>query len=346
MKAVVLFVCFALITTLMTGCFLLPAEEPFPPPPTIFVPPERTYLTVPVMRGDVRLESTVTAQYSSAKVVKHHFTEDDIPVLGIFVTLGGEVLEGDILAALDVLELESEYEELSFKREYSILELTLLEERQKLLSRQAANAGRTLDNASYLWERDTLRLNISHLDELIEHIEQQKEGRYLRASMDGIVTTVTFFTEGMYSDKNVTIAAISDFSATLFVVSGDWAMEVNPGDRFEMTLGNEVHLMEVVDPDDHGIDEEAQSSAAFLSFVNDPPAPGFEATGTIHILLGEATDVLYIPLSVLRRTDERNFVYVLDESGLRTIRDVVPGFQGKDHIEILSGLMEGELVIR
>jgi hypothetical protein len=166
--------------------------------------------------------------------------------------------------------------------------------------------------------------------------------------MDGVITSAATFIEGMRSNSEQPVAVISDQAFSAFIVQGEFAQLMNPGDRFEMTLGSELYMMEVVDPDEYGfiraIRPDDGIAEAFLAFLDAPPEPGFDTFGRVHMPLDEASNVLYIPVSVLRRFEGRDFVYVL-EDGVRKIRDVVAGLEGGGLIEIKSGLNEGESII-
>ena len=345
MRKILLFICLILIHTAISGCFMMPVDMPLPPPLTIPVPSVQEFTTEPVRRGDIKSKVIATGAYAPYGRVYHYFSVDDVPVLGIYVAIGQEVSEGDIIAELDVLELEAEYEELIRKRGISRLELSQLEEKQRIITRQAANAGIKLDNSSYLWSRDTLRLAIAHIDKLLENIEEEKVERNLYAAADGIITTVMIFHEGMLSNSKSSVATVSTEVATLFSVAGDAVVYLKPGDRVEMILDDELYAMEVIDPDDYGNDIPNKSTNAFLAFIGTQPEPGFGSSGEVHIALGEAKDVLYIPADFLWRSEERTFVYILNSSGVREIRYVVTGLEGSQYVEIVSGLSEGELVI-
>ncbi|MCL2408907.1 MAG: hypothetical protein FWC96_04740 [Oscillospiraceae bacterium] len=349
MKKLLSLIGLSLALLLLSGCFILPVEAPVLPPPTITMPEQLEFVTVPVTRGDIILESFATTRYVSTRIERHYFTEDGIPILGIYVTVGDEVLEGDIIAALYIPEIQDELEELSRRRARILLDIGRENDRRATTYRIAADSGVPFNSAPFDVALRALREDLTLLDRLIAHVEDLNEGRYLRAVMDGVVTSATAFEEDMRSIFGRDIARISDFSTTAFVVQGTWAMGMYPGDRLEMALGDEMFLMEVVDPYEAGIYEEDQPdpgfTTAYLAFVGTHPGPGFEETGSIHIPLEEAIDVLIIPVSTLRQVQDRSFVYVLGEHNLRMIREVVPGIEGEGYIEIVSGLTEGELII-
>jgi len=369
MKRFATFFCLLFLPLLLTGCFALPAEAPVLPPLIITQPTERIFYTVPVSRGDIRLEANPFALYMPARIESQRFAVDDIPVLGIFVSIGDEVFEGDIIAALYLPEIQRELDDLNRRRARLNLELQLLRERHDLAVSLAEEFDTSVDNASFLISRANLNDELEILNRLLAHVEQLNEERYLRATVDGVVTSAETFVEGMMSNSAQTIAIVSDQAFSAFVVQGDMAEIMSPGDRFVMTLGgvvlaeravawmwnqtdtigDDIFLMEVIDPDEFGFVRAARPdievAEAFLAFVDAPPAPGFDTFARLHIPLEEVSNVLYIPANALHRYGEREFVYVL-EGGIRTVRDVVAGLEGGGLVEITSGLAEGELIIR
>ena len=348
---------------------MLPEEPPVPPLPTVTHPDVRIIYTVPVSRGNLMLEANPFAHYMVARTERQLFLVDGVPVLGIFVSVGDEVSEGDIIAALYKPEIQQELNELNRARNAAAFELQLLQERHDLALYLASRFGSFVDSAPFVASQTVLEAEIEVLDRLIDYVTVLDEARYLRATMDGIVTDAMTFVAGMYSSSSVNIAVISDRAFTSFVVQGGIAEEMTPGDRFIMTLGPDLHyrraqwgaapgtelddtafLVEVIDPVDFGfvldiLPDDDGPASAFLAFVDAPPAEGFDTVARVHIPLAEATDVLFIPASTLHRHDDRSFVYVLS-NGVRAVRDVVSGLESGGYVEIVSGLAEGDLIVR
>ena len=343
-----------LALALLSACLGLPHDAAPPPLPQAAHPDERHFNTVVVTRGDITLEANPFAIYMPARIESQAFASSDIPVAGIFVAVGDEVAQGDILATLDMPEIQAELAELTQRYTRLALELTLLNERQALTQQPNRAA------------REFLEAEIQLLQALIEHVDELNQGRYLRATMDGIITESATFIEGMISDSRQAVAVISDQAFSSFVVQGELAQLMPVGEQFEMTLAGETHLMEVIDPEEHGFILESGQYQAFLAFVHmqiaeddEPEATGGldlrghwygprtdhdDTHGRVHMPLDEALDVLHIPTTAVHGADEHRFVYVLQD-GLRAVRNVTVGLDGGGYIEIIDGLMEGELVI-
>jgi len=332
---------------LLTACFALPTEAPVLPPPTITVLEAPILSTVAVARGNVQMIAPIPASYMPAREVRLMFDEGDIPLLGIFVANGDPVQEGDIIAALDLPHIQAELEHHESRRTRLTLELRQLEEQHNLALDLAERSGNPADDLHFIRRRADILQEMSVIDMYIVYLRQLDETRYLRAPISGVASRVAGFTVGMYSQANRLIATITDHDYTAFVVRSPMANYMNPGDNYEMTFGGNTFLMQVVDYSEAGfIRNETFPFEAFLVFIDEPPTLAGTAIGQVLVDLGQVDDVLYIPTTALVRAgDDRTFVYVL-ENGLRTVRDVVIGLEGNNEVEIVSGLIEGELVVR
>jgi multidrug efflux pump subunit AcrA (membrane-fusion protein) len=111
-----------------------------------------------------------------------------------------------------------------------------------------------------------------------------------------------------------------------------------------MVIDNENYLAEAVDPVSLGIERDGENET-YLT-VTDAGGAVFSARSyaLLHVVLGEAKDVLYLPDAAVREANGRVFVYVL-EDGVRVIRDIAIGFRGSSQTEIVSGLNLGDQVI-
>jgi len=335
---------------MLTGCFAFPEEVPPLPPPALAVPTVRPFVSFPVSRGDVQVVATPLATYMSGHVESVLFSVNNIPIAGIFVTVGDEVTQGDIIAELYMGEVALELDALNSQRAQLMFDLNQLRARHNLALERAAANEEPVDDQSFMQEQSRLLAELNVLDRRLEYFERENEGRFLYAPISGIVTHAATFVEGMPSRIGQIIATITDQDNTVFVVRAAEADHMSPGDRFEMTLGALSFLMEVVDPDEYGfVRNEHWDWEAFLLFLDVPPtlAPGM--SGRVRMVFDEVSDVLYIPWAALNRVEEREFVYVLVD-GLRTVREVVSGLEGTGRegnrvVEIVSGLEEGEVVI-
>ena len=84
---------------------------------------------------------------------------------------------------------------------------------------------------------------------------------------------------------------------------------------------------------------------AYLQLLQPDPSLENGVSGTIRVTLDYREDVLYVNKKAIKTADGGQFVYMLDEDGLRIRREVVTGLECGDYIEIMDGLAEGESVI-
>lgn len=329
----------------LSACFIMPEEAPVLPPPILSMPQPPYFVTVPVARGAVRDMSSPMAVYIPSMEERLMFTQLDVPVLGIYVTVGDEVQAGDVIASLHMPAIQQELEGLNRRRERLEFDFTQVVQSHNLALNLAEVSGTPVDDSRFLSQRIELLDEMRTLDTRIQYLERRDSVRYLVATMDGTVSQATPFVDGMRSRSGQVIATITDNTYSAFVVRSHVAVHMNIGDRFDMNIGPVTHLMEVVDPVDIGFPPAIENHPeAFLVFVDVPPALRPGARGNVHVIFDEVEDALYIPRAALRRSVYRTFVYVL-EGDLRVLRDVVIGIEGTTVVEIIEGVYEGELII-
>jgi len=328
---------------LLTGCFALPVEDPPLPPPIAQQAEARVLRTVPVTRGDVIRDTSLTANYVPARENRLTFTIAGLRFRGVYVASGDFVYEGEIIASLYWPEIESRLEATARQKEWLELSLSQLERRHQLARRQG-----TADNAHYRAERARILGELDLIESELDFLNRENERRYLRATMDGTVSRVLFFNEEMVSSTTMVVAVIVDQTYSVFaarVTTFEEHMWV--GRYLEMTIGEEIYTVVIIDPDEYGIQREAGFLAeSYFIIVDDAPVFAGRVTGSIDVILDISEDALYLPARAVHFASDRVFVYVIDdETGIRVLRDVEVGIRGNQTYEIISGLEEGELVV-
>jgi len=309
-------------------------------PPMVEPPAEAAFWVTPVERGDISYEVSVPAIAVLPQTANQAFSITASPVLEIFVQVGSAVREGEILASLDVPQVQGQFDQINARQAAIRFEIGLLNDRRQL----AVNFDRP--TAGYDAMLASLNTEFSLNAELLEQVEELNAERYLRASKDGIISEIRFAV-GETPNMN-TFAVISNIVFPYFVVQGDTAADMAEGERFTMVLGANRFAVEVVNPADFDFprseDAEHETFMLFADVTEFPRITG--ATAARVILYTEIREnVLFIPSSLLHENDERSFVLVV-EDGFRAMRDVTTGFVGGGLIEIVSGLEEGELVLQ
>ena len=321
---------------LLSGCFALPIEDPPPPPPIVHVPQAQVMRIAPVMRGDVIRYVTPFANYVPAREERMHFEVNGLRVMNIYVTIGDEVKEGDVLATLYWPEISNRHQYATRREDWLELELSQLIRRRR--------AG-TVDNAHYRAERARLERELEILAMELDYLDTQNQHRYMLAPMDGTVTAVAPFIEGMLSNIRLSMVTIVDQSRSIFMVRPTFDPDIMAvGNYFTLYLNGEPYRVAVVNPAEYGIYREIRNEV-YLVFTDDDPVIPTRPIATVHVVLGKAQDVLNVPIRALHRASDRVFVFVLNPDGIRVLRDVEAGLRGNFTYEIISGLYEGEMVI-
>jgi multidrug efflux pump subunit AcrA (membrane-fusion protein) len=83
-----------------------------------------------------------------------------------------------------------------------------------------------------------------------------------------------------------------------------------------------------------------------VSFDNPGDTEGFELGErvTVQVLVENHTDVLWLPPAAVRDFNGRNFV-VVEDGDFQRRTDITLGLVGEERVEIVTGLVEGEVVV-
>jgi len=342
----ILIICLPLL--FLSACFALPTEAPAMLPPTVAARNEpRPFTTIPVSRGDVRDFAAPFTQMAAGTEASVAFEVGGVPIYGIFVIVGDYVQEGDLIASLYFPGLTEEIEDLTRTSADLTMRLEHARQRHDMALNLAEVSGNPVDDLRFANEIHDISAELEVINWHLGNLRTQDAIRHIWAPIGGVVTQALEFTEGRLSSAGSRVATISEASQPFFLMrTPEYVRRLNVGDLVDMYIGDSLFVMEVVNPEEHGLHRRPEwTVAAFLIFADDEPAfiPG--NSGQLNIVFNEALDVIYIPTRYLQRAGERYFVF-LYEDGVRAIRDVVPGLFGNHTVEIVSGLEEGELLMR
>jgi len=338
-----LFVCFTL-----SACFMLPIEDPVPPPPITRVLPVRNFRTATVTRGDVVFTNTMSAFLVPSHEERLAFSLDGLPIYSINVDVGDEVRAGDVLAVLSWPDIETRLTQ--SRTQLDRLNLDLVQTHQRLDNALfiASQLSVPADDSSFMMSIARLEREIALLTTEHEYLNNLNNQRYLISPIDGTINHIVNFFQGMLSNTMQTLISVVDQAQSIFEVRHSDAAELmRVDDLFEIVISGETHTLIVVDPDVFGVVRNVTDDAfVYLAFYGDVPVLGNnQRSGSITLVIDTSLNTLRIPIRALNMVGDRNFVFVVNEEGNREIRDVVIGLRGNLTQEIISGLAEGEVVI-
>ncbi len=314
-----------------------------------------SYKFATVLKGDVQKTQKIKCTYKQTDA-----EEVIIPVSGklidkVYVKEGDVVNKGDLLCELSAGSLEEQIATL----EYSIARNELLlgyldinedyDISEKWLygfgTEAIMNSVDSLKkNNRYKREdyNDALEFDRKELAQLKADFRNSK----IYAKSSGTVYKLKENLQGSTSLKDTVIMTIVDSSECLFL-----AEDISYANYFEE---GKLYIMNISTGSAAGEYELAPFDIAnwgdmmLFSIESGPDGYSLDvgAYGTVKIVLEEKKDCLYLPITSVHTADDESYVYVLDENNMRQVRFIETGLYGDDNVEIVSGLAEGDKVVR
>lgn len=345
---------------LLSACGILPKEEALQKAPLIQNYQQDTWKLAYVQRGDMVLSQTVICTYVPVQTETLSFSVGGVSVDEVFVAVGDQVQEGQLLAQLDITGVQESIEDCNRKIEKLQLQIAAVEENRRLaLEREtillAGSSEEALASAlqklqtQYDLQRQPLQDDLDITQMQLEEYQQQLLSRQLRAGISGTVTYLRPVGKGDYVTAGERMIVIEDSTSSTFRTdSRHWA-RFKPGQEYVITVDEEEYTAVVVSETDIGLPEteKVEGTYAFTYFRLKEQAAQLEDgdRGVLTLVLDSREDVLMIPESAVTRTKNKTVVYYQDANGLKAYKTVEVGLVASDMIEIISGLAEGECVI-
>lgn len=325
--------------------------------------PGYTYSLLEVKRSDVILSKILSCQYVQTKQQEVSFREGGKVIEKIFVREGDYVNVGDVLAEASVGSLEEDIAELEYKIKREELQKSYLdaheqfeltgsyyamayhssheEEDMEMQEKRDADIRESYKNQREDYE-DDLEFDKAELDKLKGELASSR----LYATMSGMVDTVKRDLEGTTSQKDEVIMTIIDGTDGIFEMEeAEYAQYFHENEpiKLDISYGEAKGEYEII-PYQMGSWGEKQ----FFIISDGPENNGIEVntTGNIYLVLDKRENVLTLPNGCIYKADNKSYVYVLDEQNMKTVCWVETGLVGDKNTEILSGLHEGDMVVR
>lgn len=345
---------------LLTSCTLLPEEETVRTAPVVRTYTRPEYNTVQAERGDLINLAKISCNYVPVQTVTLAFQMDDEYVDRFMVQTGDSVTKGQLLAQLQlgdleariaateneiaVLELQMEYEQKQYDLELKRLKITTdqmdVQEKQKAYEQA---------EESYLQLMQSLRDSLTYKELALKALQKKLDQRQIRAPFSGTVTRVAAFEEGDKSEFGISVITLVDSTRSIFRASTEHWDRFAPGDSYLVTVKKENYEAVVVSAQELGLEEPArvEGKKSYVYFALTQPSFDLKDgdSGTMEIVLDERLNTLYVPAAAVTAADGKPIVYYVREDGMKAYKYVEPGVTINGFTEILSGLEEGESVI-
>ncbi|MBQ8597871.1 MAG: biotin/lipoyl-binding protein [Lachnospiraceae bacterium] len=324
---------------------------------------EYAYTLIEVKREDVVLSESLTSKYVQTKEQEVSFSEGGKTIEKIFVREGDHVKVGDILAEVSVGNLEEDIARLEYEIKKKELQKGYLDAHEEFdltssyytLAYYSAGEEEDLEDQierdedireSYKNQREDYDDDLEFDRAELNKLKAELAGSRLYATMDGMVYTVERDLEGTTSQKGEVIMTIIDGTEGIFEMEEpDYAQYFHEGESvtLEVTYSAAKGTYEVL-PYQMGSWGEKQ----FFSIYDGPENDGIEVntSGSIYVELDKRENVLSLPNECIFKADGKTYVYVLDDQNMKNICWVEIGLVGDRKTEIVSGLKEGDMVVK
>jgi len=345
---------------LLSSCSFIPQEEAIRTAPVIRTFTREAYSTVKVQRGDLIKTAKVSCKYVPVQTASLAFALSDEYIDKVMVQAGAVVEEGQLLAQLQLGDLEARIEdarnaiaELELRHTYQ-QKLYELEKRRYEINAQSMETWEQEEALEKLQEQYALRsqeltdaLALQNLT--LKSLEEDLAMRQIRAPFSGTVSRVNKVKDGDMSSTYTSMITLIDSTMSLFRASTEHWDRLKAGDEVEITVSKTTYRAIVTDEAALGLEpvqrEPGKKADVYLVLSE----PSFELeegdVGTMTLVLEEHLDVLYLPKEVLSASAGQPIVYYQREDGMKAVKTVEAGVTIGDYTEILSGLVEGEEII-
>lgn len=315
-------------------------------------------------RTNIEVTSRVNASYVQSKDQKVALSEGGQKIVRVCVKEGDTVKKGDLLISLDAGNLDEEIENLKYQIKQEKLKSEQIE-KEKEFSLASTYYGYVFGSGleseddvkayekskadvekDFRYQKEDNADSIEFDEAKLKELEAKKAKTSVYSQMDGLVYKIEKDLQGSTTRKDQVIMTIVDGSSGYFVAKDQDILEgLNTGDvvRLNITHGDGSGDYELTPMRRNEWGEEQ-----YFSILTAPENSVLEVgiTGTLYVITDSKENVLSVPTRCVHKAGDEYYVYVLDDSGLKQVRYVEIGLSTTDITEIISGLDEGEQIVK
>lgn len=329
----------ALCVSLFAACSEGAANSAQPTPTSIPLPVIAQKPTYQVQRGELTRELQFSGRIAPVEKQELAFASSG-RVAQVDVRRGDTVTKDQLLA-----ELETGQDEYTLRRAQANLKIAEL--RLELAQREGPQ------------NSETNRINVAIREQEVElaqialdEISFSYDGLRITSPIDGTVLSVSIL-EGATIEADQTVIVVANLDDLVVSAAAD------PEDLDQLLIGMDVTVRAVgKDIDDAqgkiralpypygNADTESTDGSVQMELVRSPAELGYEVGDVVNasLILEQKDHVLWLPRQAVREFEGRYFVIVRDGDLERRV-DVKVGILDEDRIEIVDGLVEGQVVV-
>ncbi|MEK8129779.1 efflux RND transporter periplasmic adaptor subunit [Paenibacillus filicis] len=347
------FACLALSLAVTSGCSLLPKEQEEETIPVIQAPKLTKKPDYPVKTGTLELTARGSGKLMATVEEDLYFTDETSRrIKNLLVKSGDNVEQGQVIAELDVTELESELKQKRLQTRKD--ELTMIE----TLRNADGKSAEEVEQAKITFELEREKLN-----KLENTISKAK----LTAPFSGTIVSL-YMKKGDSVKAYDAVATIADLSqlTVAATLSADDLKKVAVGMDVLVDINalgqHKGKVQKLPSPKKDGNNngnggypdgypgngqKQPDSIENYLIVKLDqfPEAVDRGRPLSVTVITQRKENAILIPLTALRSYSGRNYVQVLEANGSKREVDVELGQQTPTEVEIVKGLTPGQKVV-
>ena len=317
------------------------------------------YSLVSAEYGDVIKTLNLTTLSVQSQEQEVSFDTTGQYVNKVYVRRGDIVKKGDLLCSLSSSNLEQEIEDLSYSITRAEMQLAYYDEEERLAiqdvwlpyvesNKDSSDAKDAVKDIQENYARKRVLINDSLEFDREELAKKQEELRKssVYATLDGTVYQIDHNLEGSTTKAGKVIMTVIDSSECFFKVEGIENKDLfSEGSLYDMKVGFGKGAGDyLVTP----YEKDKWEEEMIFSVYTGPDEAEIEVGtyGTLSVVLDKRENVLTVPKSVVKSAGDSYYVYTLGEEDIREITYVTVGLIGDDSVEILSGISEGEKIVK
>ena len=345
---------------LATGC----EDKPQETPPLVLESGDEAaeYSLTEVMRGTLEETVSIPCYYRKNAEQEVYFPVSGKQIRRICVQEGDIVKKGDLLAELAIGNIEDQIDELEYRIKRNELQLAYIDEDEKLdeesryyslvyMSKRSEEDVEDYDKQLQVsrdrneQRRNSYRDSIEFDKKKLSALQTQLAQSRVYAQFDGKVSSVEKGLIGTTSNIEKCIMTVVDDQEGYFEAQKEDMVPYLTAESYSMKVmfGNGRGEYELIPRD-----KDQWGEKQYFAIKRGDNIDGLEVDdkGEINIVTARKENTLYLPKESVRNAGDRYYVYTVGEDGLRNVVWVEVGLRGDGVIEILSGLNEGDKVIR
>lgn len=352
-KKILTILALLMVPAICSSCQFMPVEEELPVAPVIRAYEAKEYKLTTVMRGDIALTETMTCTYKPANKESLSFELVGEQIKNVYVQKGDSVKAGTLLAELESGNLQEQIHVQEYELEKAKSQLVYAQ--NELLKETAINEGLPV----HIPEKEASDKRLVDLALALEAAEdavyikelqladsrKDLSARQIYAGIDGTISYIKSFVEGQRSEANKIFCTVSDMSTSVFMVEGDKADYFSAGMEVVISYKGTSHEAVVIDASKMVNSLEPGKKAAYMELKQPDPTLESGSNGKVTVVHDSRENVLFINKRAVKSANGEQFVYMLDENGLRYMQYVTTGLEANEYIEIMDGLSEGDSVV-